>query len=92
MNDLATADIIETFTSPDQNIWIEIKAEDGHHHHLYCESCETVIDIEMDEEFETSISDLRDQLSKKYNITIVDHSFELYGKCSGNVHCACNLD
>ena len=51
-----------------------------------------MIDIEMDEEFETSISDLRDQLSKKYNITIVDHSFELYGKCSGNVHCACNLD
>ena len=92
VNDLATADIIETFTSPDQNIWIEIKSEDGHHHHLYCESCETVIDIEMDEEFETSISDLRDQLSKKYNITIVDHSFELYGKCSGNVHCACNLD
>ena len=40
VNDLATADIIETFTSPDQNIWIEIKAEDGHHHHLYCESCE----------------------------------------------------
>ena len=32
------------------------------------------------------------RLSKKYNITIVDHSFELYGKCSGNVHCACNLD
>ena len=34
VNDLATANILETFTSPDQNIWIEIKSEDGHHHHL----------------------------------------------------------
>lgn len=91
VNDLATANILETFTSPDQNIWIEIKSEDGHHHHLYCESCKTVIDIEMDDSLEESINALREQLSQKYDITIVDHSFELYGKCSGNVHCACNL-
>lgn len=92
VNDLSTAGILDTFTSPDQNIWIEIKSEGGHHHHLYCESCKTVIDIEMDDSLEESISKLREQLSQKYNITIVDHSFELYGKCSGNVHCACNLD
>ena len=87
VNDLSTAGILETFTSPDQNIWIEIKSESGHHHHLYCESCETVIDIEIDEVLETSINELRDQLNQKYNIDIVDHSFELYGRCSGGVHC-----
>ena len=86
VNDLAAVNIIDTFTSPDQSIWVEIKSSSGHHHHLYCESCKTVMDIEMDEVLEESIHQLRTELNKRYGIEITDHSFELYGRCVGEKH------
>jgi Fur family transcriptional regulator, ferric uptake regulator len=51
-------------------------AEHKHHHHLVCNSCNNVSDID-DEELKLNI----DEISKKTGFVITDHSLELFGMC-----------
>lgn len=48
-----------------------------HHHHLVCQSCDTVIPIE-DCNIQESVSDQADQ----HGFTISHHSLEFFGKCN----------
>ena len=80
--DLMDVDIVNTFQSPENKLLVELKSNDSsHHHHLYCSSCKKATDIELDASLEANIKQLIDKISKKNNITITDHSFELYGTC-----------
>ena len=80
--DLMDVDIVNTFQSPENKLLVELKSNDAsHHHHLYCSSCKKATDIELDASLEANIKQLIDKISKKNNITITDHSFELYGTC-----------
>ena len=80
--DLMDVDIVNTFQSPENKLLVELKSNDSsHHHHLYCLACKKATDIELDAGLESNIKQLIDKISKKNNITITDHSFELYGTC-----------
>ena len=56
--------------------------QDEHHHHLYCESCEKVFDIDLDNELEVMITSLIEKIGETHGIEITDHSFEMYGQCN----------
>ena len=85
--DLMDVSLVNTFQSPDNTLLVELSQDDAvHHHHLYCASCKKATDIELDANLEENIKQLIDKISKKNNITITDHSFELYGTCDSAVH------
>lgn len=47
-----------------------------HHHHVRCEVCGRVIDIESDQ-----LEALIDSVAKKHGITVSRHTFEIVGRC-----------
>ena len=81
--DLLDAKLVRTFSSPDQKLMVELSDEPNHHHHhLYCESCQRVLDIDLDPELEKMIADVVIKVSETHSIEITDHSFDIYGRCS----------
>ena len=54
----------------------EVEDHDGHHDHLICESCGTIIEFEDDE-----IEALQDAVAKRYGFKLSRHKHELYGLC-----------
>ena len=65
LNDLKKINIINEFTSPDNNIVIELSLEDDpHHHHLFCSDCGEVIDIELSKNFEKLLTKKLKELKK----------------------------
>ena len=55
----------------------------GHHHHLICGSCKTIINYTdfIDKEVEL-ISKLEKRLSRKFNFKINSHVIDFYGVCN----------
>jgi Fe2+ or Zn2+ uptake regulation protein len=85
--DLLDADLINAFQSPENKLLVElIQNNTKHHHHLYCQSCKKVLDIDIDEKLEKNIDSLIRKISKQNNIEITNHSFELFGKCNDKSH------
>ena len=83
LNDLKKINIINEFTSPDNNIVIELSLEDDpHHHHLFCSDCGEVIDVELSRNFETLLTKEIKRVEKKFNFVIEDHRVEMFGRCT----------
>ena len=51
--------------------------DDHQHHHLICRSCNKVIEVNED-----LLDQLEDQISKKYNFKITNHTVKFIGFCS----------
>ena len=80
--DLLDASLVKTFSSPDHKLMVELSDEPNeHHHHLYCESCQRVLDIDLDPELEQMISGVIAKIGETHSIEITEHSFEIYGRC-----------
>ena len=85
--DLLDSNIVKTFNSPDQKLLVELSTtKTSHHHHLYCETCEKVFDIDLDSDMEIMIEKFIVDLKNRQNIQISDHSFEIYGTCNDKGH------
>ena len=83
LNDLKKINIINEFTSPDNNIVIELSLEnDPHHHHLFCSDCGEVIDVELSNNFEKLLTKEIKRIEKKFNFIIEDHRVEMFGQCT----------
>ena len=83
LNDLKKINIINEFTSPDNNIVIELSLEDDpHHHHLFCSDCGEVIDVELSNNFEKLLTKEIKRIEKKFNFIIEDHRVEMFGQCT----------
>ena len=83
LNDLKNINIINEFTSPDNNIVIELSLEDDpHHHHLFCSDCGEVIDVELSRNFEKLLTKEIKRVEKKFNFVIEDHRVEMFGQCT----------
>ena len=81
--DLLDANLVKTFSTPDQKLMVELSDDQNeHHHHLYCESCEKVFDIDLDNELEMMINNLINKIGETHGIEITEHSFEMYGQCN----------
>jgi Fe2+ or Zn2+ uptake regulation protein len=53
----------------------------GHHHHLRCTSCGTVIDIELPKNVEDQLHKLGSTIGRKHHFTDVHHQLEFTGLC-----------
>ncbi|ONI41241.1 transcriptional repressor [Candidatus Epulonipiscium fishelsonii] len=47
-----------------------------HHHHLLCQSCNKVFEVDND-----LLSEVEKDIEKKYNFKVLDHNVMFYGKC-----------
>jgi len=52
-------------------------AEKGHHHHLVCEKCGTIIDID-----ESTLARLQDVLFHRYNFSARLSHLAIFGRCA----------
>ena len=83
LNDLKKIQILNEFSTPDNLTVVELILEgDIHHHHLFCSDCGEIIDIEMGDEFEKTLSEEIKRIEKNFNFSIEDHRLELFGKCT----------
>ena len=83
LNDLKDINILHEFSTPDSQTVVELILEDqSHHHHLFCNDCGEIIDVEMAAEFENKLSKEIKRIEKKFNFVIEDHRLELFGKCT----------
>ena len=83
LNDLKKIHILNEFSTPDNLTVVELILEDDiHHHHLFCSDCGEIIDIEMGDEFEKTLSEEIKRIEKNFNFSIEDHRLELFGKCT----------
>jgi Fe2+ or Zn2+ uptake regulation protein len=84
ISDLKSINILEEITSPDNITMVELSLIDTtHHHHMFCENCGDVIDIELSEEFENKLDNEIKALENKLQVKINDHGLELLGSCKG---------
>lgn len=51
--------------------------EDHQHHHLICESCGTIIEVELD-----LLEHLEEEIEKNHDFEIKDHKVKFFGICS----------
>ena len=83
LNDLKYINILNEFSTPDNQTVVELILEDHtHHHHLFCSDCGEIIDVEMAKEFENKLSKEIKRIEKEFNFIIEDHRLELFGKCT----------
>ena len=82
ISDLKSINILEEISSPDNITMVELSLVDTtHHHHMFCENCGDVIDIELSEEFENKLDNEIKVLEKKLQMKISNHGLELLGSC-----------
>ena len=82
INDLREFDLITEFTTPENTIVVELNTEDSnHHHHIFCEKCGRIIDIELDSQLEDDIEKEVRNIEERYSLSIRGHSLELIGIC-----------
>ena len=82
ISDLKSINILDEISSPDNITMVELSLVDTtHHHHMFCENCGDVIDIELSEEFENKLDNEIKALENKLQVKINDHGLELLGSC-----------
>lgn len=85
LSDLKEINILQEFNSPDNVNIVELVLENTqHHHHLFCNNCGEIVDIQLSNDFEEYLQNEVRKLQQKVNyLSIENHSLELFGKCSG---------
>jgi Fur family ferric uptake transcriptional regulator len=82
VNDLTACGLIVGFTTPENTLVVELKKSDSdHHHHIFCENCVRIIDIELDDKLEAALEKEVGKIEKQYSLSIRGHSLELLGLC-----------
>ena len=83
LNDLKKINILDEFTSPENQTVVELSlSENDHHHHVFCTNCGEVEDITLSEVFEKQLSDEITNIHKTSKYRIKEHTLELIGLCS----------
>ena len=81
LNDLKKIDILDEFTSPENQTVIELILEDRtHHHHLFCSDCGEIIDVELSDEFENFLDLEIKKIEEEFKFKISDHRVEMFGQ------------
>lgn len=58
-------------------------AEDlsGHHHHLVCSSCGTMVDVDASPKLERVIAEAARQVAEDFNFEVAAHRIDFEGRC-----------
>ena len=82
INDLKSFGLINEFNTPDKTIVVELNSnEDRHHHHIFCNSCGAIIDIQLNAKLENDLDNEVREIERNYSLKINSHSLELFGVC-----------
>ena len=83
INDLRELNVIAEFQTPDNIKVIElIGHDDTHHHHIFCGSCGSVTDFEINDQLETDLEKEIQKIEDKYTLSVISHSLELLSLCA----------
>jgi len=83
LNDLKKINILDEFTSPENQTVVELSLnENDHHHHVFCTNCGEVEDVTLSEVFEKQLSAEITNIQKTSKYRIREHTLELIGLCS----------
>lgn len=79
---LEDAGVVRRLVTADDTARYEL-AEDltGHHHHLICERCRSVIDIDVPVELEEGVSSFSSFIAKSHGFRVEHHRLDLIGVC-----------
>ena len=79
---LEEAGVVRRLVTADDTARYEL-AEDltHHHHHLICESCGSVIDIDVPVELEDGVTSFSSSVAKSHGFRIEHHRLDLIGVC-----------
>ena len=83
INDLKDKNIVEEFQTPENTKVICLTGVgDDHHHHIFCKSCGSINDIELDSTFEKAIEKEIKKIESIYNVSVDSHTLELSSVCN----------
>jgi len=54
----------------------------GHHHHLICETCRTVVDVTLPDSVETAMDRTFDDVATQFGFVANHHAVDIYGICT----------
>lgn len=81
---LEEAGVVRRVVSADDMARYEL-AEDltgHHHHHLICQRCSAVLDIDVPQALERYVHEFSDEIAKQVNFRIDHHRLDLVGVCA----------
>ncbi len=81
INDLKDKNIIDEFQTPENTKVICVANPEDHHHHIFCKSCGSINDIELEESFEKALENEIKKIELLYNVSVDSHSLELSSVC-----------
>jgi Fur family ferric uptake transcriptional regulator len=71
INDLREFELVSEFTTPENNMVVELNTTDsGHHHHLFCSQCGSITDIELNNDLELELETEARQIEKAHDFLI----------------------
>ncbi len=79
---MADAGVVRRLVHVGDHAYFEL-AEDltGHHHHLVCEECGTVIDVTLPDEVEVAMDHTFRAVADAEGFSPVHHAVDIYGTC-----------
>lgn len=79
---LCEAEVARRLSGADDVARFEL-AEDlsGHHHHLVCSSCGTMVDVDAPPKLERVIAEAARQVAKDYSFEVAAHRIDFEGRC-----------
>ena len=83
INMLKNVNLIREFKTPDNTkviVLSNIKTE--HHHHIFCKSCGSVEDFELNATLEKHLENEIEVIESSHNISVLSHSLELLSICN----------
>jgi len=60
----------------------ETKYGRKHHYHIICVSCNRIVEFE-----DTRIEKLQEKICKEYNLTLLDHTLQVFAMCNDKSKC-----
>ena len=87
---LEEAGVVHRLLSADDTARYEL-AEDltGHHHHVICDSCGSILDIDAPPELEHGVHALAESVARTHGFRVEHHRLDLVGTCAA---CAAGRD
>ena len=83
INFLKSSNLISEFQTQDNTKVIELSdLKDNHHHHVFCQTCGSVEDFELNEMTEISLQKEIKKIESLNNISVLSHSLELLSICN----------
>lgn len=80
---LEVAGVVRRLVATDDTARYELaEALTGHHHHLICESCGAIVDIDVPAALETGVATLAVDVAATHGFRIEHHRLDLVGVCS----------